>query len=290
MLILAKVFLFLIKIRDLILIIKEPEEYTERMELQSANKSSMVNVEDVQPEDLHVLRETHKYIFFGPMRKDLKNTYFGAVYLFEKKLRFQAGQKVVLAHNSKDVYGVALVGQAQNRQVWVWLVSFETEDVVKRLIVQVQDIVGWQTPKEREVCRSALARYQRRSRSYEAAMRASQSDSSPVPSPISTRRVTRGTIKSDEEDPKPKRVKRRIAIVDEFSESEEEEDAFDESETDSDSSGGSPSRRRRLPPAHKKRNTMDHKSILRRQTGDLFMTLLECVVMTLATEYPDQNE
>jgi hypothetical protein len=63
-----------------------------------------------KPEDLHVLRETHKYIFFGPMRKDLKNTYFGAVYLFEKKLRFQAGQKVVLAHNSKDIYGVALVG------------------------------------------------------------------------------------------------------------------------------------------------------------------------------------
>jgi len=260
------------------------------MELQSANKSSMVNVEDVQPEDLHVLRETHKYIFFGPMRKDLKNTYFGAVYLFEKKLRFQAGQKVVLAHNSKDVYGVALVGQAQNRQVWVWLVSFETEDVVKRLIVQVQDIVGWQTPKEREVCRSALARYQRRSRSYEASMRASQSDSSPVPSPISTRRVTRNTIKSDEEhDPKPKRVKRRIAIVDEFSESEEEEDEFDESESESDSEGGSSPQRRRLPPAHKKRNTMDHKSILRRQTGDLFMTLLECVVMTLATEYPDQN-
>jgi hypothetical protein len=105
------------------------------------------------------------------------------------------------------------LGQAQNRQVWVWLVSFETEDVVKRLIVQVQDIVGWQTPKEREVCRNALARYQRRSRSYEAAMRASQSDTSPVPSPISTRRVTRTTtVKSDEEDPKPKRVKRRIAI------------------------------------------------------------------------------
>ena len=110
-------------------------------------------VEDVAPEDLHVLRETHKYIFFGPMRKDLKNTYFGAVHLFEKKLRIQAGQKVVLAHGSKEVYGVALVGQAQNRQVWVWLVSFQTEDVVKRLIVQVQDIVGTQSPDERDVCR-----------------------------------------------------------------------------------------------------------------------------------------
>jgi len=245
--------------------------------------SNNVNVEDVQPEDLHALRETHKYIFFGPMRKDLKNTYFGAVYLFEKKLRFQAGQKVVLG-NSKDVYGVALVGQAQNRQVWVWLVSFETEDVVKRLIVQVQDIVGWQTPQEREVCRNALARYQRRSRSYGA----SQSDSSPVSSPLSTRRVTRTPIRSDDEerDPKPKRVKRRITIVDEFSESEEDEDSFEETESESDREELSP--RRHSVPIHKKqRNLMDHKSILRKQTGDRFMTLLECVVMTLAVEYPE---
>lgn len=62
-------------------------------------------------EDMHVLRETHKYIFFGPSRKDLKNTYFQAVYLFEKKLRIQAGQKVILTHNSKEEYGVALVGK-----------------------------------------------------------------------------------------------------------------------------------------------------------------------------------
>lgn len=84
-----------------------------------------------------------------------------------------------------------------------------------------------------------------------------------------------------------------IFSVDEYSESEEEEDEFDESASETDSEGSSP--RRRSPPAHKKRNmniirSADHKSILRRQTGDLFMTLLECVVMTLATEYPKQNE
>jgi hypothetical protein len=257
----------------------------------SSTENSLANVEDVQPEDLHVLRETHKYIFFGPMHKDLKNTYFGAVYLYEKKLRFQAGQKVVLAHNSKDVYGIALVGQAQNRQVWVWLVSLETEEMVKRLIVQVQDIVGWQTPKEREICKNSLARYQRRSRSYDSSVRASQSDSSPIPAKILTpRRQTRGgqnEIKSDE-DSRPKRAKRRIEI-DEYSESE---DSFAETDSESDSES-SPERRERGSPIIKRQRknqpSFDRKSQLRKQTGDLFMTLLECVVMTLAKEYPNKN-
>jgi hypothetical protein len=62
-------------------------------------------------QEMFVLRETHKYIFFGPSRKDVKNTYFEAVYLYEKKLKIQAGQKVLLVNHGKEPYGVALVGK-----------------------------------------------------------------------------------------------------------------------------------------------------------------------------------
>jgi len=256
-------------------------------------KSLTSDVEDVSPDDLHVLRETHKYIFYGPMLKDLKNTYFGAVYLFEKKLRIQAGQKVTLAHGSKETYGVALVGQAQNRQVWVWLVSFQTEDVVKRLIVQVHEIVGQQTPHERELCRNALARYQRRSRSYAAYVQHqaqlsadSQSDhspSSPSPARNMPTRQTRSQNRSDEEDPKPRRQsKRKTAPI------EEEDSDFDSEESKelSETSSEEELPRRRSPPVTSKRPKWDRSMQIRKQTGALFLSLLEIVVTTLANEYP----
>lgn len=289
------------------------------MEIERTNglSKAVLDVITVKPEDLHVLRETHKYIFFGPMRKDLKNTYFGGVYLFEKKLRIHAGQKVILSH-SKEVYGVALVGQAQNRQVWVWLVSFQTEDVVKRLIVQVSDIVGTQNAEETQICRSALARYQRRSHSYAASLAtvtaetaASSSDSS-MNSPLSVRRLTRSHSRtySDSEEPRPKRPRRRTPkdeyAEDDFVEEEEEdEDSFDEKLDEDEEEEeiytfptlrrnaflGSPmsspcASPQRSPPKYLMKDKKELMACQRQQCGELFMTLLECVAVTLASEYP----
>jgi hypothetical protein len=244
------------------------------------------SVEDVEPEDLYVMRETHKYIFYGPMRKDLKNTFFGAVYLFEKKLRIQAGQKVILEHNPREQYGVALVGQAQNRQVWVWLVSFQTEDIVKRLIVQVKSIVGMQSAEEKQICKSALSRYQRRSRSYDPNMNVSVSttstpsgssnDETPQKAPLSARRL-RSQIKPIEEK-RTKRIRRErspIKATGSDHSSEEEEDAYDLTGESSEDTVES-----------EEENPQGQLLKFKREQGDLFMTLLECVVMTLATEYP----
>jgi len=241
-------------------------------------------------EDMHVLRETHKYIFFGPSKKDLKNTYFEAVYLFEKKLRIQAGQKVVLAHNSKEEYGVALVGQAQNRQVWVWLVSFQTEDVVKRLIVQVSAITGYQTSEESEICRNALSRYQRKSSSYAAYTAAISSpstseNSSPNRTPLSTRRLRSHGLKTDRE-LRPKR-KPRFSRKSDDSENSEEDDYYYSSESYPNSASNSP-----LISSRKSHDSdgSDRKKDHRMEHGELFMTLLECVVMTLAKEYPQTDD
>jgi len=244
---------------------------------------------------MFVMRETHKYIFYGPSRKDIKNTYFEAVYLFEKKLRIQAGQKVILGHN-KEVYGVALVGQAQNRQVWVWLVSFQTEDVVKRLIVQVADIVGSQTTEEQDICRNALARYQRKSANYRnmlgtndpvsPPLQGSGTDSDQPGTPIkgspATRRL-RSQHKGDgSSDERPKRAKRTYNRYKVYEDEEEEEDAFDELELDDDEEEESFKRRS----SPKKQLNVKRQRI---ECGELFMTLLECVVMTLEKEYPDQS-
>jgi len=239
-------------------------------------------------QEMFVLRETHKYIFFGPSRKDVKNTYFEAVYLFEKKLRIQAGQKVILSH-SKETYGVALVGQAQNRQVWVWLVSFQNEDVVKRLIVQVNEIVGTQTPEEQEICRNALARYQRKSHSYRAmlaAQEASLQSSSDSNSPLNSRRSLRSHIRPsffDDVEPKAKRFKRPYGRR-YYDSDDEVEDAFDEDDQMEEDEDVYSNRRISSPSG---------KSQLSRQNleaGDLFLTLLECVVMTLQTEYPQSAQ
>jgi len=255
-------------------------------------------------QEMFVLRETHKYIFFGPSRKDVKNTYFEAVYLYEKKLKIQAGQKVLLVNHGKEPYGVALVGQAQNRQVWVWLVSFQTEDVVKRLIVTVADIVGTQSPEEEEMCKQALSRYQRKSSSYRAMLAAQQQqdqgssgnsaeeENLAKNSPSAARR-----LRSHDKEPRPKRMKRpynRNRLFDD--EEEEEEDAFDQGETDSEeeetrvrysksrysSSSPQPPTKRLAVASPQQLNTH------RIQHGELFMTLLECVVMTLHSEYPEK--
>jgi hypothetical protein len=242
------------------------------------------------PEDMHVLRETHKYIFFGPSKKDLKNTYFQAVYLFEKKLRIQAGQRVVLTHNSKEEYGVALVGQAQNRQVWVWLVSFQTEDVVKRLIVQVSAITGQQTPEEQEICRNSLSRYQRKSSSYAAyaAVTSSPSstseNSSPNRTPLSTRRLRSQALKTDRELRPKRKPKFNRRSADDSENSEDDDFYYSSSPSFSNSATNSPiiSARELHEAADKKDHRLEH--------GELFMTLLECVVMTLAKEYPQSDE
>jgi len=257
-------------------------------------------------QEMFVLRETHKYIFFGPSKKDIKNTYFEAVYLYEKKLKIQAGQKVLLVNHGKEPYGVALVGQAQNRQVWVWLVSFQTEEVVKRLIVTVADIVGTQSPEEEEMCKQSLSRYQRKSSSYRAMLQAQQQDQissgnsaeeeNAKNSPSAARRL-RSHDKGTPE-PRPKRMKRpynRNRMYDDEDE-DEEEDAFDQGETDSEeeetrvrysksrysSSSPQPPTKRLAVASPQQLNTH------RIQHGELFMTLLECVVMTLHSEYPEK--
>jgi len=233
-------------------------------------------------QDMFVLRETHKYIFFGPSRKDVKNTYFEAVYLFEKKLRIQAGQKVVLSHG-KEVYGVALVGQAQNRQVWVWLVSFQTEDVMKRLIVQVSDIVGVQSPEEKEMCQNALARYQRKSSSYRSY--AQQQNQNQDSSGESEGRLASRRLRSQNDNSptaRPKRAKRPYnrRFDDDFEMDEEEEmdepvEYEDISGSDEEEITGSPAKKT--------------KTAERIAHGELFATLLECVVLTLQTEYPQRK-
>jgi len=234
-------------------------------------------------QEMFAMRETHKYIFFGPARKDVKNTYFEAVYLFEKKLRIQAGQKVVLAH-SKETYGVALVGQAQNRQVWVWLVSFQTEDVMKRLIVQVADIIGVQSNEEQEMCRNALTRYQRKSASYRALVSQGQenADSSPTsggesPENQGPIRIRRLRMRSEETSPsRPKRAKKAYNRHRDYEEEYEEEDeSFEFADTESEEEAVEYAK-----PNPKSVTTQ------RMEHGELFMTLLECVVMTLQNEYP----
>jgi len=241
-------------------------------------------------QDMFVLRETHKYIFFGPSRKDVKNTYFEAVYLFEKKLRIQAGQKVVLSHG-KEVYGVALVGQAQNRQVWVWLVSFQTEDVMKRLIVQVSDIVGVQSPEEREMCQNALARYQRKSSSYRTfAAQQTQNPDSSGDGESSEGRVALTTrrLRSHEGSPtaRPKRAKRPYnrRFDDDF-EMEEEEEMEENVEYEDDSDRSDEEEITASP--RKKTKTIGDQRLP--QHGELFTTLLECVVLALQTEYPQRK-
>jgi hypothetical protein len=114
-------------------------------------------------QEIHVMRETHNYLFFGPVRKDEKNTaYFSALYLFKKKMHLQPGQKVTLYDHDGE-FGLALVGQAQNRQVWVWLLSFETNEIVKKSISLVHSVTGVQSPEELQVCKESLARYEKRS-------------------------------------------------------------------------------------------------------------------------------
>jgi len=262
---------------------------------KSIPSSELKQADCLNSQDMFVMRETHKYIFYGPSRKDVKNTYFEAVYLFEKKLRIQAGQKVVLGHN-KEVYGVALVGQAQNRQVWVWLVSFQTEDVVKRLIVQVADIVGSQSSEEQDICRNALARYQRKSANYRnmlgnndpicSPLNGSSTDSepgTPIKGSPATRRLRSQVKPEGSSDERPKRAKRSYNRYKIYDDEEEEEDAFDEIDLDDDEEEENNYKRRSSP---KKQLNIKRQRI---ECGELFMTLLECVVMTLEKEYPDQS-
>jgi len=131
--------------------------------IEAAKQSSIEFSRKELGQEIYVIRETHNYLFFGPVRKDEKNTaFFAALYLFKKKMHLQPGQKVSL-YDHEGEFGVALVGQAQNRQVWVWLLSFDTNEIVKKSISLVHAVTGVQSPEELQICKDALMRYEKRS-------------------------------------------------------------------------------------------------------------------------------
>jgi len=131
--------------------------------IEAAKQTSIEFSRKELGQEIYVIRETHNYLFFGPVRKDEKNTaFFAALYLFKKKMHLQPGQKVSL-YDHEGEFGVALVGQAQNRQVWVWLLSFDTNEIVKKSISLVHSVTGVQSPEELQICKDALMRYEKRS-------------------------------------------------------------------------------------------------------------------------------